>query len=61
MTQTEVIGIDEAQFFEDLFDFCQTAADLDNKTVIVAGLDGDFLRYFNFLFDFNLFANVLTM
>lgn len=43
--QMEVIGIDEAQFFDDLLEFCQSAADLDNKTVIVAGLDGDFLRY----------------
>lgn len=41
----DVIGIDEAQFFDDLVEFCQNAADLDNKTVIVAGLDGDFLRY----------------
>lgn len=41
----EVIGIDESQFFDDLLEFCQGAADLDNKTVIVAGLDGDFLRY----------------
>jgi len=43
--QMDVIGIDEAQFFDDLVDFCQSAADLDNKIVIVAGLDGDFLRY----------------
>ncbi|CDP14792.1 unnamed protein product [Coffea canephora] len=40
----EVIGIDEAQFFEDLHDFCREAADHDGKTVIVAGLDGDYLR-----------------
>ncbi|PIN01158.1 Thymidine kinase [Handroanthus impetiginosus] len=40
----EVIGIDEAQFFEDLYDFCSKAADLDGKTVIIAGLDGDYLR-----------------
>jgi thymidine kinase len=40
-----VIGIDEAQFFEDLYDFCREAADHDGKTVIVAGLDGDYLRY----------------
>ncbi|KAJ4977534.1 hypothetical protein NE237_002640 [Protea cynaroides] len=40
----DVIGIDEAQFFEDLYDFCCKAADLDGKTVIVAGLDGDYLR-----------------
>ncbi|KAJ9686864.1 hypothetical protein PVL29_015634 [Vitis rotundifolia] len=40
----EVIGIDEAQFFEDLYDFCCEVADHDGKTVIVAGLDGDYLR-----------------
>ncbi|KAJ4951714.1 hypothetical protein NE237_028546 [Protea cynaroides] len=39
-----VIGIDEAQFFEDLYDFCCKAADDDGKTVILAGLDGDYLR-----------------
>ncbi|GFY91622.1 thymidine kinase [Actinidia rufa] len=39
-----VIGIDEAQFFEDLYDFCRKAADYDGKTVIVTGLDGDYLR-----------------
>ncbi|KAL0307318.1 UNVERIFIED_CONTAM: Thymidine kinase a [Sesamum radiatum] len=40
----DVIGIDEAQFFGDLYDFCCEAADLDGKTVVVAGLDGDYLR-----------------
>ncbi|CAI0383831.1 unnamed protein product [Linum tenue] len=40
----EVIGIDEAQFFDDLYDFCCKAADQDGKTIIVAGLDGDYLR-----------------
>ncbi|XP_059624806.1 thymidine kinase a-like [Cornus florida] len=40
----DVIGIDEAQFFDDLYDFCRKAADHDGKTVIVAGLDGDYLR-----------------
>ncbi|KAL3646066.1 hypothetical protein CASFOL_011246 [Castilleja foliolosa] len=40
----DVIGIDEAQFFGDLYDFCVEAADLDGKTVVVAGLDGDYLR-----------------
>ncbi|URD75395.1 thymidine kinase [Musa troglodytarum] len=39
-----VIGIDEAQFFEDLYDFCCNAADHDGKIVVVAGLDGDYLR-----------------
>ncbi|XP_015938045.1 thymidine kinase a [Arachis duranensis] len=40
----DVIGIDEAQFFEDLYEFCCKAADEDGKIVIVAGLDGDYLR-----------------
>ncbi|KAL6571970.1 Thymidine kinase a [Orobanche minor] len=40
----DVIGIDEAQFFGDLYDFCCEAADLDGKTVVIAGLDGDYLR-----------------
>ncbi|GJY46516.1 thymidine kinase [Tanacetum coccineum] len=33
----DVIGIDEAQFFDDLYDFCSKAADHDGKTVIIAG------------------------
>lgn len=45
-----MIGIDEAQFFDDLYDFCCNAADIDGKIVIVAGLDGDYLRY---LLNFN--------
>ena len=40
----DVIGIDEAQFMPDLLEFCQRAADIDGKRVVVAGLDGDFLR-----------------
>ncbi|XP_073023174.1 thymidine kinase a-like [Primulina eburnea] len=40
----DVIGIDEAQFFGDLYTFCIEAADLDGKSVVVAGLDGDYLR-----------------
>ncbi|KAH9329393.1 hypothetical protein KI387_001501, partial [Taxus chinensis] len=40
----DAIGIDEAQFFKDLYSFCQVAADRDGKTLIVAGLDGDYLR-----------------
>ncbi|XP_042037873.1 thymidine kinase a-like [Salvia splendens] len=42
--KVDVIGIDEAQFFGDLYEFCCAAADLDGKTVVVAGLDGDYLR-----------------
>ena len=37
----KVIGIDEAQFFQDLFPFCMKALSQD-KIIIVAGLDGDF-------------------
>ncbi|XP_031277874.1 thymidine kinase a-like [Pistacia vera] len=40
----DVIGIDEAQFFYALYEFCREAADHDGKTVIVAGLNGDYLR-----------------
>ncbi|KAF4359342.1 hypothetical protein CsatB_020155 [Cannabis sativa] len=40
----DVIGIDEAQFFDDLYDFCSQVADHDGKTIILAGLDGDYLR-----------------
>ncbi|CAJ1962654.1 unnamed protein product [Sphenostylis stenocarpa] len=40
----DVIGIDEAQFFDDLYEFCRQAADHDGKTVIVSGLDGNYLR-----------------
>ena len=42
--ETEVIAIDEAQFFPDLLKFCAQAADYDCKQVVVAGLDGDFMR-----------------
>lgn len=37
----EVLVIEEAQFFDDLYDVVVNAADNDNKIVIVAGLDGD--------------------
>ncbi|KAG9151649.1 hypothetical protein Leryth_001956 [Lithospermum erythrorhizon] len=42
--KVDVIAIDEAQFFDDLYEFCCNAADLDGKIVVVAGLDGDYLR-----------------
>jgi thymidine kinase len=42
---SRIVAIDEAQFFgEDLVEFCRRAADEDAKTVVVAGLDGDFMR-----------------
>eukprot|EP00118_Oscarella_pearsei_P026207 m.309607 g.309607 ORF g.309607 m.309607 type:complete len:274 (+) comp47071_c0_seq1:273-1094(+) len=39
----EVVGIDEAQFFPDIVDFCEELAD-SGRTVIVAALDGTFQR-----------------
>lgn len=39
-----MFAIDEAQFLPDLLEFCTTAADVDRKHVVVAGLDGDFKR-----------------
>lgn len=41
---SQVICIDEAQFFTGLLDFVKVAVDTDNKHVIVCGLDGDYLR-----------------
>ncbi|KAG2409490.1 Fructose-1,6-bisphosphatase protein [Vigna angularis] len=38
-----VIGIDEAQFFDDLYEFCRKAAAGDGKTVIISGLDGNYM------------------
>lgn len=43
-TNADLIIIEEAQFFSDLFEFVINAADNDNKTVIVAGLDGDYKK-----------------
>jgi thymidine kinase len=39
-----VVCIDEAQFIEDLVEFCLQAAEEEGKRVVVAGLDGDFRR-----------------
>jgi len=40
----EIIVIDEAQFFNDLIQFCIPLVEKYNKTLIVAGLDGTFER-----------------
>lgn len=41
VSQYQIIGVDEAQFFEDLYETVKKWIG-DKKTVIVAGLDGDF-------------------
>ena len=43
-TKAECIFIDEAQFFEDLYEFVVHAVEVNNKHVIVSGLDGDYKR-----------------
>lgn len=43
MPVPDVIGIDEAQFFEDLYKFV-TYMERFNCVIIIAGLDGDFRR-----------------
>jgi thymidine kinase len=40
--EAQVVFIEEAQFFPDLFNFTIMAANQDNKIVVVCGLDGDF-------------------
>ncbi|KXZ56894.1 hypothetical protein GPECTOR_1g806 [Gonium pectorale] len=40
----QVVAVDEAQFLEGLVDDVRAAAEEDGKTVIVAGLNGDFRR-----------------
>ena len=37
----DVIIIEEGQFFNNLYNFSKNAADIDNKIVIIAGLDGN--------------------
>ena len=39
----DVIGVDEGQFFPDLVDFCEYAAE-QGKIVLVAALDGTYQR-----------------
>ena len=51
--ESEIIIIEEAQFFEDLFEFVTKSADQFNKTLIVTGLDGDFKR--------NMFGDILRL
>jgi thymidine kinase len=39
-THYDVIAIDEAQFFDDLYDFCMLMVEKEHKKLIVAGLSG---------------------
>ena len=41
--QFDVIGVDEGQFFTDIVEFCEKAANC-GKVVIVSSLQGTFLR-----------------
>jgi len=50
---THVIIIEELQFFQDAYDTVINWCDIKHKTVIAAGLDGDFLR--------NPFGDVLRL
>ena len=50
---THVIIIEELQFFQDAYDTVTNWCDIKNKTVIAAGLDGDFLK--------NPFGDVLRL
>lgn len=43
-SMSEIIVIEEGQFFTDLKEFVIKAVDIDNKHVIVAGLSGDYQR-----------------
>jgi len=43
-SKADIIIIEEAQFFKDLYKFSIISADIKNKTLIVVGLDGDFQR-----------------
>ena len=40
----DVIVIEEAQFFQDLYEFSTKSADLYNKNIVIAGLDGNYKR-----------------
>ena len=41
---SNVILIDEGQFFDDIVEFVKKAVNIDNKIVIVSGLNGDFQK-----------------
>jgi len=61
-TKCEYIIIDEAQFFDDLYDFVTSSVDLNNKHIIVVGLNGDFNRKnFGDIYKLYPFADDITL
>lgn len=42
--ESDLVLINEAQFFSDLVEYCVEWCDVHNKKIIVSGLDGDFQR-----------------
>ena len=42
--ESDIIMIEEGQFFPDLFKFVTTSVDKYNKNIVVAGLDGDYKK-----------------
>lgn len=44
LEDSQVIMINEGQFFDDIYEFCKYYCDEKKKHIIVAGLDGDFER-----------------
>ena len=42
--ESDIIAIEEAQFFDDLFEFTLLSLDKFNKDVVIVGLDGNFKR-----------------
>ncbi|GAX79788.1 hypothetical protein CEUSTIGMA_g7228.t1 [Chlamydomonas eustigma] len=44
LKNVDIIAVDEAQFFPDLIEFVLEASESKKKSVIIAGLDGDFKR-----------------
>lgn len=53
ISKYDVIGIDECQFFEGLYENVKYIVDIEKKHVIVSGLNGDFRR--------NKFGNLLDL
>lgn len=44
LEKTDVIIINEGQFFDDILEFCIKWCDKYGKDIIICGLDGDFMR-----------------